>query len=105
MHWVRATHTGVIVRARRLPLCVLLSLALSVHSLLSCVSGAGSAFFGRETAMALTVAVEEVIGDHYNAQLREMHERGYTQEERDIQLRTYVSLVFGSAYAQATHAH
>jgi ubiquinone biosynthesis monooxygenase Coq7 len=29
-------------------------------------SGAGSALFGKEAAMACTVAVEEVIGEHYN---------------------------------------
>ena len=28
--------------------------------------GVGSAIFGRETAMACTVAVEEVIGEHYD---------------------------------------
>lgn len=32
--------------------------------------GAGTALIGREAAMACTVAVETVIGGHYNAQLR-----------------------------------
>jgi ubiquinone biosynthesis monooxygenase Coq7 len=36
------------------------------------VLGAGSALFGKEAAMACTVAVEEVIGEHYNNQLREL---------------------------------
>jgi len=29
-------------------------------------AGAGTALLGKEAAMACTVAVEEVIGDHYN---------------------------------------
>lgn len=31
--------------------------------------------------MACTVAVEEVIGEHYNNQIRELLERGYPEEE------------------------
>lgn len=34
--------------------------------------GAGTALLGKEGAMACTVAVEEVIGQHYNNQLREL---------------------------------
>ena len=34
--------------------------------------GAGTALMGKEAAMACTVAVEEVISDHYNAQLRRL---------------------------------
>lgn len=36
--------------------------------------GAGTALLGKEAAMACTEAVETVIGDHYNEQLRELHE-------------------------------
>ncbi|XP_065183706.1 5-demethoxyubiquinone hydroxylase, mitochondrial-like [Sycon ciliatum] len=36
--------------------------------------GAGTALLGSEAAMACTVAVEEVIGDHYNKQLRHLME-------------------------------
>lgn len=32
----------------------------------------GTALLGKETAMACTVAVEEVIADHYNSQIREL---------------------------------
>ncbi|GAN04170.1 catabolite repression protein CAT5 [Mucor ambiguus] len=35
--------------------------------------GAGTALLGKEAAMACTEAVETVIGDHYNEQLRELH--------------------------------
>ncbi|XP_070580811.1 5-demethoxyubiquinone hydroxylase, mitochondrial-like [Ptychodera flava] len=35
--------------------------------------GAGTAMLGKEAAMACTVAVEEVIGDHYDSQLRELY--------------------------------
>lgn len=33
------------------------------------VAGAGCALMGKEAAMACTVAVEDVIGDHYNRYL------------------------------------
>ncbi|XP_060585363.1 5-demethoxyubiquinone hydroxylase, mitochondrial-like [Ruditapes philippinarum] len=36
--------------------------------------GAGSALLGKEGAMACTVAVESVIGQHYNDQIRELME-------------------------------
>lgn len=36
--------------------------------------GAGTALLGKEAAMACTEAVETVIGNHYNEQLRELHE-------------------------------
>lgn len=36
--------------------------------------GAGCALLGKEAAMACTVAVEDVIGDHYNSQIRELME-------------------------------
>ncbi|KAG2212598.1 hypothetical protein INT47_000574 [Mucor saturninus] len=35
--------------------------------------GAGTALMGKEAAMACTEAVETVIGNHYNDQLRELH--------------------------------
>lgn len=35
--------------------------------------GAGTALLGKEAAMACTEAVETVIGEHYNDQLRELH--------------------------------
>ena len=34
--------------------------------------GAGTALLGREAAMACTVAVESVITDHYNDQIRQL---------------------------------
>ncbi|KAK0058974.1 5-demethoxyubiquinone hydroxylase mitochondrial [Biomphalaria pfeifferi] len=36
--------------------------------------GAATALMGKEAAMACTVAVEDVIGDHYNSQIREIVE-------------------------------
>jgi len=38
------------------------------------VLGAGTALMGKEAAMACTVAVEDVIGNHYNSQIRELVE-------------------------------
>jgi demethoxyubiquinone hydroxylase (CLK1/Coq7/Cat5 family) len=35
--------------------------------------------FSKEAAMAVTVAVETVISEHYNDQLRELHEEGLTE--------------------------
>lgn len=43
--------------------------------------GAGTALLGKEAAMACTVAVETVIGEHYNDQIRELLSRGYDEEE------------------------
>ena len=43
--------------------------------------GVGTAMLGREAAMACTVAVEEVIGGHYNDQIRELLEQGWDEEE------------------------
>ncbi|VDM98428.1 unnamed protein product, partial [Onchocerca ochengi] len=34
--------------------------------------GVGTALCGKETAMACTTAVEELIGEHYNQQLMEL---------------------------------
>jgi ubiquinone biosynthesis monooxygenase Coq7 len=48
--------------------------------------GAGTALLGAEAAMACTVAIETVITEHYNDQLREMNERGMN-EERHKELR------------------
>ena len=36
--------------------------------------GAGTALLGKEAAMSCTVAVEDVIGDHYNSQIRQLVE-------------------------------
>ncbi|XP_062602878.1 5-demethoxyubiquinone hydroxylase, mitochondrial-like [Saccostrea cucullata] len=38
------------------------------------VLGAGTAMLGKEGAMACTVAVESVIGEHYNSQIRDLME-------------------------------
>eukprot|EP01114_Cavostelium_apophysatum_P017742 TRINITY_DN5341_c0_g1_i1.p1 TRINITY_DN5341_c0_g1~~TRINITY_DN5341_c0_g1_i1.p1 ORF type:complete len:219 (-),score=19.23 TRINITY_DN5341_c0_g1_i1:59-715(-) len=43
-------------------------------------AGYASALLGKESAMALTVAVEEVIGEHYNAQLRALNDAGHFQD-------------------------
>ncbi|KAG5439586.1 hypothetical protein PCANB_002162 [Pneumocystis canis] len=45
------------------------------------ILGAGTALLGTKSAMACTEAVETIIGEHYNNQLREtMHLRGYSAE-------------------------
>ncbi|KAI8866710.1 COQ7-domain-containing protein [Ramicandelaber brevisporus] len=57
-----------------------------VWELAGFVVGAGTALIGKEAAMACTEAVETVIGNHYNEQLRELmhvdHEK--VKELRDV---------------------
>ena len=48
------------------------------------VLGAGSAALGAPAAMACTVAVETVIGGHYNDQIRELLARGYGDSEAEL---------------------
>ena len=48
------------------------SLLLPFWNVAGYVLGASTALLGKETAMACTVAVEEVIADHYNSQIREL---------------------------------
>jgi ubiquinone biosynthesis monooxygenase Coq7 len=50
--------------------------------------GAGTALMGKEAAMACTEAVETVIGNHYNDQLRELH--GFKPHNQQL---TYLSEV------------
>ncbi|XP_015123243.2 5-demethoxyubiquinone hydroxylase, mitochondrial [Diachasma alloeum] len=45
------------------------------------VLGAGTALLGEKAAMACTVAVETVIVDHYNEQLRTLMESGDVNQE------------------------
>lgn len=45
------------------------------------VLGAGTALLGEKAAMACTVAVETVIVDHYNEQLRILMESGEVNQE------------------------
>jgi 3-demethoxyubiquinol 3-hydroxylase len=56
------------------------SLALPAASALGFALGAASGLLGSQAAMACTVAVETVIGGHYNAQIRELLAAGYTDE-------------------------
>lgn len=42
--------------------------------------GASTALLGKEAAMACTVAVEEVIDEHYQGQLRELEQQGSETE-------------------------
>ncbi len=54
------------------------------------ILGAGSALLGKEAAMALTVAVEDVISEHYNSQLRTMNDLGYTELPEDKALKKVI---------------
>ncbi|XP_029179870.2 5-demethoxyubiquinone hydroxylase, mitochondrial-like [Acropora millepora] len=46
--------------------------------------GAGTALLGKEAAMACTVAVEEIISEHYDNQLRELLTEGVTDENKEL---------------------
>lgn len=46
--------------------------------------GAGSALLGKRAAMACTAAVEEVIMDHYNDQIRELHSDAKYADEHEL---------------------
>ncbi|EDO44870.1 predicted protein, partial [Nematostella vectensis] len=47
--------------------------------------GAGTAMLGKEAAMACTEAIEEVIGEHYDSQLRELlSEEGAMEKHKDL---------------------
>merc|ERR1711915_1093394 len=48
--------------------------------------GAGTALLGKEAAMACTVAVESVITDHYNSQLRELISLGEEEHKELIEV-------------------
>ncbi|XP_064102848.1 5-demethoxyubiquinone hydroxylase, mitochondrial-like isoform X2 [Macrobrachium nipponense] len=50
------------------------------------VLGAGTALLGKEGAMACTVAVESVITDHYNSQLRELISLGEEEHKELIEV-------------------
>jgi len=54
------------------------------------VVGAGSALLGEKASMALTVAVEDVICEHYDNQLRIMNDLGYRETEEDLELRKLI---------------
>jgi ubiquinone biosynthesis monooxygenase Coq7 len=47
-------------------------------------AGAATALAGEKMAMALTSAVEEVITEHYNDQIREVHELGLRETEAPL---------------------
>ncbi|XP_033118474.1 5-demethoxyubiquinone hydroxylase, mitochondrial-like [Anneissia japonica] len=48
--------------------------------------GAGSALLGKEGAMACTVAVESVIGEHYNDQIRQLLEDDPKKHEELLEI-------------------
>ena len=56
------------------------SLLLPLWSAAGYALGAASALAGREAAYAVTEAVEDVISEHYNDQIRELRESGHADE-------------------------
>ncbi|KAJ3097004.1 hypothetical protein HDU97_005340 [Phlyctochytrium planicorne] len=57
--------------------------------------GAGTALLGTRAAMACTEAVEEVIGEHYNDQIREL----LKMEGEDIQKLTELSITIPTSHS------
>jgi ubiquinone biosynthesis monooxygenase Coq7 len=70
-----ATMDELVISRRARP-----SLALPVANVVGFALGAASGLLGSQAAMACTVAVETVIGGHYNSQIRELLAHGYTDE-------------------------
>ncbi|XP_071131511.1 5-demethoxyubiquinone hydroxylase, mitochondrial-like [Mytilus edulis] len=63
------TFNKLIVQHRARP-----TVLLPIWNIAGFALGAGTALLGKEGAMACTVAVEAVIGDHYNSQIRDLME-------------------------------
>merc|ERR1719223_635288 len=57
------------------------SLLLPLWNVAGYALGASTALLGERGAMACTVAVEEVISEHYNDQLRQLRKEGWEDEE------------------------
>ncbi|KAK5646057.1 hypothetical protein RI129_004521 [Pyrocoelia pectoralis] len=72
----RAKFEELIVKHRVRP-----TVMVPIWNIAGFVLGAGSALLGDKAAMACTVAVETVIVDHYNDQLRELMEDPNTNKE------------------------
>jgi 3-demethoxyubiquinol 3-hydroxylase len=60
------------------------TLLLPLWNIAGYALGAGTALLGKEAAMACTVAVEEVISDHYNNQLRELLEDNSDEKYTEV---------------------
>lgn len=65
------------------------SVLLPVWQTAGYVLGAGTAMLGKEAAMACTEAVEEVIGGHYNDQLRELSEMEIPEQVKAPLMQTF----------------
>ncbi|CAG0923204.1 unnamed protein product [Notodromas monacha] len=72
----RATFEKLIPKYRARPTAL-----LPIWNIAGFALGAGTALLGKQAAMACTVAVESVIGDHYNDQIREILEASDDPEE------------------------
>lgn len=57
-----------------------------------CFLGVGSALIGKEGAMACTIAVEELIGGHYNDQIKELIALDLSTEDQKELLK--VSIIY-----------
>ncbi|CAF1166977.1 unnamed protein product [Adineta steineri] len=60
------------------------SALLPIANIAGYALGAGTALLGKEAAMACTVAVEAVIGEHYNNQLRDLMEHADQTKDKDL---------------------
>lgn len=81
MFWLQGQRTDERCGAPQLPVYrARPSALLPVWSSAAFALGACSALLGRETAYAVTEAVEEVITAHYNDQLRDLAEHGLADE-------------------------
>ncbi|GFS03418.1 5-demethoxyubiquinone hydroxylase, mitochondrial [Elysia marginata] len=77
----RETFEKLIVEKRVRP-----TVLLPLWNIAGFALGAGTALLGKEAAMACTVAVEDVIGDHYNNQIRELMEDDPEQHKELLEI-------------------
>ncbi|XP_014790276.1 5-demethoxyubiquinone hydroxylase, mitochondrial [Octopus bimaculoides] len=77
----RETFEKLMVQHRARPTAL-----LPIWNVAGFVLGAGTALMGKEAAMACTVAVEDVIGHHYNAQIRDLVEDDPVKHEELLKI-------------------
>lgn len=56
-----------------------------IWNLSGTIAGIVTALMGREAAMACHQAVEEVISDHYNTQLRDIYDLNQSSQQKDLE--------------------
>ncbi|CAG0891825.1 unnamed protein product, partial [Cyprideis torosa] len=75
----RATFEELLPKYRARP-----TIMIPIWNVAAYALGVGTALLGKEAAMACTVAVETVIADHYNNQIRALIENGGMEHHKEL---------------------